>query len=188
VMNIILPQQTNFSSTHESFNYKISGTQAFPVGKRDLPQKVITNLVPTVWSFLKSNVTHVSTETQDELTINWGEVVSTFFTYEVQLKYILLLYRPSNMQEIEVFLDTNRYLVPFLFKMYLGIDKYFSFSEIILRVKSDDGSDNKLLAVYIVANSSLDDAYEQLRRFDQSWWLSAPDTVRSTMFINLEFE
>ena len=51
-----------------------------------------------------------------------------------------------------------------------------------------DAEDNLQLIASIITNRSPDEAFQQLKQFDEQWWLDALDKAEMKLTISLEFE
>jgi hypothetical protein len=182
----------------KSFNYPIQPESPLPasLGRQQTSQKVeqqapsFIKQLHSVWSFFRS-ASRVSSELifqeQQKVIKNWEESLSTFFISESQIQYIELLYLLQETEKIQRFLEENQFLFPLLITTFVHIQEYFPESTVQLNLDQGDEMSPQLVAT-ILTNKSLDDAFYQLRQFDEQWWLDTLKDTELKLSINLEFE
>ena len=100
---------------------------------------------------------------------------------------VLALYTTLHPEEVEEFLEKNAFLVPLVSAAYENIVKYFSHSQVTLDLEVDDEDFTESLAVHVITDLPLEEAYKQLKQFDRQWWLNVLDQADSKFYVDLRF-
>ncbi len=190
---LTLPQQSNSSCIQNAQKYSFQKTHLLPsVLKRILPVAKMPESLPAVESFVESDIradAKLNMQEQQELTVDGEEIASPFLENDIQKEQILALYSIKDLKSVESFLEENTFLIPLVFATYLNIVKYFSYSKVTLDVETDyENTTQQALAAHVVTNLLLEEAFQQLKEFDEQWWLNVSDQAQLKFYLNLEFE
>jgi hypothetical protein len=191
--SLTLPQQSNSSYVQSAHKYSFPKIQRLPAFlKRILPAAKMPESLPPVESFVESDTrvdAQLSMQEQQELTVNGEEMASPFLESDIRMEQVLALYSIEDLKAVESFLEENTFLIPLLFATYLNIVKYFSYSQVTLDVETDyEYPTHQELAAYVVTNLPVEEALQQLERFDEQWWLNVLDQAQSKFDVDLRFE
>jgi hypothetical protein len=191
--SLTLPQQSISSFAQSAQEYLFSKMRHLPAFlKRIPPTAKMPEYLPSVESFVESDTrvdAQLSIQEQQELTVNGEEIASPFLENDIRMEQVLALYSIKDLQAVEGFLEENTFLIPLLFTTYLNIEKCFSYSKVTLDVETDyEDATHQELAVYVVSNLPLEEALQQLERFDEQWWLNVLDQAQSKFDVDLRFE
>ena len=99
------------------------------------------------------------------------------------------VYTFRNFVEVTTFLKNNTSLIYILLNAFEKIKEYFPAAELFLEIVEDKESiDDQELIVFIHTELSPDDAFTQLEKLDEEWWLDASLECNGKLNITLEFE
>ena len=108
--------------------------------------------------------------------------------FEAQFQYITFIYSLRHSRKVQSFLEENFFLIPLLIEAQYYIARYFPTSEVFLEVETDPEEKEDQLVALIATSLSPDNAYRQLKQFDEDWWLDTLSQAQMKLCISVEFK
>lgn len=106
-----------------------------------------------------------------------------------QLSQIVRPYQISNREQVEDFLSRHPSLLPLLREACPAIERYFGKGQtVMLQVRPGYEADEPaLLFAFVQATQAPLTALEQMRRFEEEWWLDASEKTGCLFQISIQF-
>lgn len=106
-----------------------------------------------------------------------------------QLSQIVRPYQMISPEQIEDFLSRHTLLLPLLRETYSAIERYFGEGQpVTLQVRPGYEADEPaLLFAFVQATQAPLTALEQMRRFEEEWWLDASEKTGCLFQISVQF-
>jgi hypothetical protein len=100
------------------------------------------------------------------------------------------LYTIENMLDVNIFLQNHSNLIDIILEAHPQLRKYFPTEKLRLKLFSNPESSQweKLVLSICASPESVDEALNQLEKFDENWWIDASSGVAVNLCINLDFE
>lgn len=128
---------------------------------------------------------------QNLLDCTYQDITSSFYSaLDLDLRVLEQHYIFRNRPDVINFAVDNSFLLQPLHEACEQIRNYFGESaQAVLEVVTDpEFAEDQELVIFIRTNLSPDEAFENLERMDDEWWLDVPVNVRKKLCINVEFE
>jgi hypothetical protein len=115
---------------------------------------------------------------------------SVVLASRTDLKLIQDVYALKDRDQVLAFLDTYPFLIQVLVDIYFQAPRYFSQSQLTMKVVSDpeeEDSQESHMVVRIVTHLPPEEAVSKLRAFQNGWWIGSLDRAQDKLSIGLEF-
>jgi len=97
------------------------------------------------------------------------------------------LYTFRHPIQVRSFLNEYAFLIPLLDAAHDAAIRYFAPVSLALEVIADpDSTDDQQLVLFVVLQDTPAEAFANLQRFDDEWWLDAIDEAQGRLCISLE--
>ena len=105
-----------------------------------------------------------------------------------KLEAVERLYSLREPGDVRRFLSGHPFLVPLLIEARDRIKIYFIPQQLVLEVIAEpESSDDLQLVLFVVVDTESAEAFANLQRFDNDWWIDAMDEAQGKLCISLEF-
>ena len=101
------------------------------------------------------------------------------------LSLLELLYTFRSSASVETFLANYPFLAQMLIDLHGQLKHFFPESSLVLDISVDPEAE--YLVVYVVMNTTPQDAIERLERFDDGYWLDRHHQAQGKLIVNVEF-
>jgi hypothetical protein len=120
-------------------------------------------------------------------TEQWRDTgTSTVLLSTRTLSLLELLYTFRSSSSVETFLENHPFLAQMLIDLHGQLEHFFPWSNMILDISADP--EGNYLVVYVVTDTTAQEAIERLDRFDDQYWIDHRHRAQGKLIVNIEFE